>query len=113
MGKAILFRATVITLSVIGGICFAEGYLIWAVLLWLLGSAILFVAFPLVEGDPVLRRGRLLGVVIPVFFFIMMSGLVLLSRDKMPAWSYLSLLSVLLIYATAVYLLIRTRGKGW
>lgn len=110
MGRAILFRALLITLSVMGGICFAEGYLFWAVLLWLIDGAALFFVFPLVEGDPSSRKNRLWGSVIPILFFVIVSGLVLFSRERLQGYPFFILAGVVLFYAVVVWALIKLRG---
>ena len=112
MGRAIFFRAALITLSVIGGICFADGLLGWAALLWTLDGVLVFAFFPLVEGDPVLRRGRLAADVLPVLFFISASALVLLSRGALPGYSFLVLAGALVVQCLAVLGLLYMRRAG-
>ena len=111
MGKTILFRAATVTIAVIGGIIFAEKFVVLAAIVWILDAVLLFLFFPSVEGDPASRRGRLAAVVVPVLFFICASGLVFMPGGRMPPYSLLVLALSAGAQCLAVLGLLRLRIK--
>ena len=85
-----------------GGVCFAEGMLACAAALWTVGPVLFFLLFPVVEGDPSLRKGRLLADAIAVLFFIMTSALVLISRSGVPGYSFIVMAGAICLHLAAV-----------
>jgi len=98
MLKTMFFRGAVLTLSVMGGICFVEGYIVPAIFVWIAGAAVLYVGFPLIEGSPAQRRGRVLAYIIPAIFFVATSGIILFSRNDQTTVRYVVLMCIITVY---------------
>ncbi len=111
MAKAILFKAVMITLSVMGSICFLDKYLQWAASLWVLGSVLFLVFFPRVEGEPRSRLNRFISDIVPVLFFILISGLVLLARKGYDRDSVIVFFATLFAYAVVIAKLLWRRRR--
>lgn len=110
MLRALFFRSIMFTLAVMGGIFFADGNLAIAGSLWLVGGAIFFFCFPLIEGKPVLRLNRLFAIVIPVLCFIAISALSLFFGHTNPVFSLILLIFSILFYIAVAWLLVKIRG---
>ena len=111
MIKTILLRGTIITLAAMAGICFVEGYVAVAVILWLVGAITLLIAFPAVESSSPFRKGRLLAYILPAVFFVAVSALVLLLQDELLPGFYLILAGVGLIYVLTGWMVLRIGRK--
>ena len=107
MGKAILFRTILATLSVIGGICFIEGYYSGAIILWALAGIVLFFGFRYVEGIPSSRVRRIIIDVVPMLFFVLSSGLGLILKKNGNSHAWLMISCIVIFYLAIIFILIK------